>query len=159
MRASRLEYGGGRINWLSSLRGFIARGVTPEAMAVFLRGERNEDMPRKMGEGLCQWDPTEREHAYRAKAPTEDRMTQDQTINALAAIGLASCPSAPTRNGLVIAIAEGRDALTWPVWTEPIRSGELEAALCCGWTWPTMHSERKRSEKYYRFLQGRLGEP
>ena len=55
-------------------------------MAVFLRGERNEGMAH----GICRWDPgCERDHAYRAKAPTDDRMTQDQTINALAVIGLA----------------------------------------------------------------------
>ena len=57
------------------------------------------------------------------------------------------------------AIADRRGVLNWPVWTEPIRIAELEAALCCGWTWPTMHSERQLSGKLYRFLRGRLREP
>lgn len=158
LQASRLEYGhgGGHQDWLGSMRGFIARGVTPEAIATLLRGEREEGMAR----GICRWDPgCERDHAYRAKAPTDDRMTQDQTINALAAVGLASCPSAPTRSGLATPIADRHGALNWPVWTEPIRIAELEAALCCGWTWPSMHSERQLSGKLYRFLPGRLREP
>ncbi len=158
LQASGLEYGhgGGHQHWLASMRGFITRGVTPEAMASLLGGERDEGMAR----GICRWDPRcERDHAYRAKAPTDDPPTQDQTINALAAIGLASCPSAPTRNGLVTPIVDRHEALNWPVWIEPLRIAELEAALCCGWTWPTMRSERLISDKLYRFLPGRLCEP
>jgi hypothetical protein len=158
LKASGLEYGhgGGHQHWLASMRGFIARGVTAEALARLLSGERDEGM----ASGICRWDPgCERDHAYRAKAPSSDPMTQDQTINALAAIGLASCPSAPTRNGLVTPIADRRDVLNWPVWIEPIRIAELEAALCCGWTWPAMQSERQLSGKLYRFLPGRSRAP
>ena len=74
LQASGLEYGhgGGHQDWLGSMRGFIVRGVTPEAIATLLRGEREEGMAH----GICRWDPgCERDHAYRAKAPTDDRMT------------------------------------------------------------------------------------
>jgi hypothetical protein len=158
LQASGLEYGhgGGHQDWLASMRGFIERGVSPEAMSALLRGERDEGMAK----GICRWDPRcERDHAYRAKAPTADAMTQDQTINALAAIGLASCPSAPRRSGLATPITDRRGALSWPVWTEPIRLTELEAALCCGWSWPTVHSERLISDRLYRFRAGGLREP
>lgn len=157
LQASGVEYGhgGGHQDWLSSMRGFIERGVTSEAIAAILHGKRDEGMAK----GICRWDPKcERDHAYRAKAPTADAMTQDQTINALAAIGLASCPSAPTRNGLSTPISEKRGTLRWPVWTDPLRTFELEAALCCGWNWPTMQSERILSDRLYRFRAGVLRE-
>ena len=111
---------------------------------------------------ICRWDHAcERDHAYRAKAPTKDRMTQDQTVNALAAIGLASCPSAPTGRGLVTPLVE-RDGIFWPVWLEPLRIADLDAVLCCdrtSWTWPTMRGRRWVSNKLYCFARGELCEP
>lgn len=158
LQANGLEYGhgGGHQHWLASMRSFVARGLSPEAFSSVLRSERNEAMDR----GICRWDPAcERDHAYRAIAPAADRMAQDQTINALAAIGLASCPSAPTRGGLKTPLVRGRGILEWPVWTEPLRSAELEAALCCGWNWPTMQSVRYISDRLFRFSRGSLREP
>jgi hypothetical protein len=158
LQASGLEYGhgGGHQHWLSSMRSFVERPTTADDFARLLSGSREESMK---GE-ICRWDPDcERNHAYRAKAPTKDRMTQDQTINALAAIGLASCPSAPTRRGLVTPLDRGRDGLFWPIWLEPFRLPDLEAALCCGWSWPTMRGRRWLSGKLYCFARGELCEP
>lgn len=155
LQASGLEYGhgGGHQHWLASMRGFLAgNAVTAAHLERLLAGRRDDGM---RGE-ICRWDHgCERDHAYRAKAPTRDKMTQDQTVNALAALGLASCPSAPARRGLVTPLVE-RDGLAWPVWLEPLRLADLEAALCCGWSWPTMRGRRRISNKLYRFALGEL---
>ena len=87
-----------------------------------------------------------------------DKMAQDQVINALAAIGLASCASAPNRRGLVTPLIEDK-TVQWPIWTDPLRIFDLEAALCCGWEWPTMQSRRWLSGKLYCFSRGELREP
>jgi hypothetical protein len=159
LQASGLEYGhgGGHQHWLYSMRRFLEGAVTVQDFARVLSGQRDDGMK---GE-ICRWDhECERSHAYRAKAPTKDKMSQDQTINALAAIGLASCPSAPTRQGLVTPIVDReRDRLLWPVWTEPLRIADLEAALCCGCSWPTMQARRWLSGKLYCFSRGELREP
>lgn len=87
LKASGLEYahGGGHQHWLASMRDFLAESaITAEQFARILANGRNE----AMAQCICRWDPAcERDHALRAKAPTKDRMSQDQTINALAAIG------------------------------------------------------------------------
>ena len=163
LQASGLEYGhgGGHQHWLASLRSFLdGDAVTAEHIARVLAGRRDDAMK---GE-ICRWDHAcERDHAYRAKAPTKDKMTQDQTVNALAAIGLASCPAAPTSRGLVTPLverdAEGRGIIAWPVWSEPLRIADLDAALCCGWTWPTMRGRRWLSNKLYCFARGERCEP
>ena len=157
LQASGLEYGhgGGRQNWLTSLHSFTSRAVTAVDFARILGGSRNEQMK---GE-ICRWDHAcERNHAYRAKAPTDDKMNQDQTINALAAVGFASCPSAPTRHGLATPLVD-RDGLSWPVWLAPLHIADLEAALCCGWRWPTMRSRRWYSGQLICFSRGELCEP
>src|SRR5262249_47129531 len=127
LRSSGLEYaqGGGHQHWLASLRDFFADGgVTAEEFARVLTNHRNE----KMKGSICRWDPAcERDHALRAKAPTKDPMSQDQTINALAAIGLASCPSAPRNGYLVTPLVGVRGNLKWPIWTAPLRLADLEA--------------------------------
>ena len=169
VQASGLEYGhgGGHQHWLASMRHFLeGDGVSAANFQRFLGGGRDE---RMKGE-ICRWDHAcERDHAYRAKAPTDDRMFQDQTVNALAAIGFASCPSAPTRRGLVTPLVDrdreglvrpvGEDLLFWPVWEDPLRIADLEAALCCGWSWPTMQGRRWLSNKLYCFARGELCEP
>jgi hypothetical protein len=94
----------------------------------------------------------------RAKAPTKDPMSQDQTINALAAIGLANVPSAPAARGLATPLIGERGLLNWPIWTEAVRLADLEAALCCGWSWPTMEARRWLSGKLYCFSRGELRE-
>lgn len=157
LQASALEYGhgGGHQHWLASLREFVDQAVTAGDLARVLSGGRDD----RMKGSICRWDyECERNHAYRAKAPTSDKMTQDQTINALAAIGLASCPSAPTRRGLATPLIEGR-VIQWPLWTDPVRIADLEAALCCGWSWPTMRARRWLSGKFYCFSRGELREP
>jgi hypothetical protein len=161
LQASGLEYGhgGGWQHWLTSMRSFLeGNAVTAEHFARVLAGGRDDDMKGK----ICRWDHAcERDHAYRAKAPTNDKMTQDQTVNALAAIGLASCPSAPTSHGLVTPLVE-RDGIFWPVWLEPLRIADLDAAVCCdrtSWTWPTMRGRRWLSNKLYCFARGELCEP
>jgi hypothetical protein len=109
---------------------------------------------------ICRWDPAcERDHALRAKAPTKDPMSQDQTINALAAMGLASCSTAPGEGRLVAPLVGARGRLSWPIWTTPVRLADLEAAICCGWTWPTMEGRRWFSGKLYCFSRGELREP
>jgi hypothetical protein len=161
IQASALEYGhgGGHQHWLASLRAFIEHGAAAADLARIFRAERDEGMKGP----ICRWDhDCERSHAYRAKAPTKDKMTQDQTINALAAIGLASCPSAPARRGLATALATALvdgNAVEWPVWLDPVRIADLEAALCCGWPWPTMRGRRWLSGKLYCFARGELREP
>lgn len=158
LRASVLEYahGGGHQDWLGSLREFLATGATVEGFARVLAGGRNE---RSNGT-ICRWDPAcERSHAYRGKAPTKDPMTQDQTINALAAIGFASCASAPTMNGLATPLQVKGNNLRWPVWTDSVRTADLEAALCCSYHWPVMEARRWLSGKLYCFSRGELREP
>jgi hypothetical protein len=158
LQASILEFahGGGHQDWLASMREFMSSAVTAGDFARILNGERNERMKGR----ICRWDPgCERNHAYRSKAPTKEAMTQDQTINALAAIGLASCPSAPTHHGLATPLVEDRNILRWPIWTDPLRLADLEAALCCGWRWPTMEARRWLSGKLYCFSRGELREP
>lgn len=158
LQASPLEYGhgGGHQHWLASLREFLSIAVKADDFARILNSRREETMVGS----ICRWDPAcERDHAYRSKAPTKDPMTQDQTINALAAIGLASCPSAPTQLGLVTPLVPNRNTLRWPIWTDPLRLADLEAALCCDWRWPTMEARRWLPNKLYCFSRGELCEP
>lgn len=157
LQASALEYGqgSGHQHWLASLKGFMVGAATATDFARILEGHRDE----RMKGAICRWDHTcERDHAYRAKAPTDDKMTQDQTINALAAIGLVSCPSAPTKRGLATPLVDA-DGLAWPIWLDSLRIADLEAALCCGWDWPTMRSRRWYSGKFLCFSRGELREP
>ena len=88
-------------------------------------------------------------------------MTQDQTINALAAIGLAELPFGADRpQARHPACRAGR--IFWPVWLDPLRIADLDAALCCdrtSWTWPTMCGRRWVSNKLYCFARGELCEP
>jgi hypothetical protein len=160
LKASDLEYarGGGHQHWLSSIRDFFAeRYVTADQFARVLANRRDETMEGR----ICRWDPAcERDHALRAKDPAKDKMLQDQTINALAAIGLASCPSAPGARGLVTPLVRESGHLVWPIWTAALRLADLEAALCCGvWHWPTMEARRWFPGKLYCFSRGELREP
>jgi hypothetical protein len=142
-------------NWLPRMRRFLNGTVTAGDFQRLLRGERDEGM----GEDLCRWDPAcHREHAYRAKAPTADKMRQDQTINALAAIALTSCPSAPRRGHLATPLMAGKQEFAWPVWTDPVRLADLEAALCCGWSWPTVKARWWIDQVFY-VARGELREP
>jgi hypothetical protein len=59
--------------------------------------------------------------------------------------------------GLPLVGPQGR--LGWPIWTAPLRLADLEAALCCGWSWPTMEARRWLSGKFYCFSRGELREP
>ena len=158
VQASGLEYahGGGHQDWLASMREFLSEAVTANDFARILKGERDETMEGS----ICRWDPAcARSHAYRSTAPTNDAMTQDQTVNALAAIGFASCPTAPTEHGLLTPLISERNVVRWPIWTELIRIADLEAALCCGWHWPTMEARRWLSGKLYCFSRGEFREP
>lgn len=159
LKASGLEYahGGGHQHWLTSLGGFLGeRSVAIAQLKRIISGAKEESM-----EGpICRWDPAcERDHALRGKAPSKDPMTQDQTLNALSAIGLTSCPSAPGSRGLLTPLVRERGRIVWPLWTDRLRIADLEAALCCGWTWPTMQSRRWLSGKLYCFSRGELREP
>jgi hypothetical protein len=157
LQASALEYGhgGGHQHWLASLKGFLIGAVGASDFIRILEGRRDEQMKGT----ICRWDHAcERDHAYRAKAPTDEKMTQDQTINALAAIGLASCPSAPTKRGLMTPLVDANGVL-WPVWLDPLRIADLEAALCCVWHWPTMRGRRWYSGQLICFSRGELREP
>ena len=142
-------------NWLPRMRRFLNGAVTTDHFERLLRGERNEGMAKD----ICRWDPAcYREHAYRARAPTADKMRQDQTINALAAIALASCPSAPKRGQLVTPLCVQKNEFAWPVWTDPLRLADLEASLCCGWTWPTITARWWIDYSFY-IVPGSLREP
>jgi hypothetical protein len=157
LQASRLEYGhgGGHQHWLGSMRQFMQRPVDLDDFVRIMEGRRDEGL-----EGpICRWDPAcERDHAYRAKDPSKDPMSQDQTINLLAAVGLASCLSAPSSKGLLTSLVfQGK--IRWPLWTDALRISDLEAALCCEWIWPTMASRRWTSDKLYCFSRGVLREP
>jgi hypothetical protein len=141
-------------NWLPRMRKFLNGAVTSDHFERLLRGERDESMAGD----ICRWDPAcHREHAYRAKAPTADKMSQDQTINALAVIGLTSCPSAPRRGQLVTPLVTGKQEFTWPVWTDALRIADLEAALCCGWAWPTVRARWWIDQVFY-VARGEFGE-
>ena len=158
VQASTLEFahGGGHQHWLRSMRDALERKVKSEDFARLLGGTRCS----VAGQTICRWDPDcDRPHAYRAKAPSSEKMAQDQTVNALAAIGLASCPSTPTRQGLVTPLVVGRNVLRWPVWTDAIRIADLEAALCCNHRWPLMTGRRWSPDKLYCFSRGQLREP
>jgi hypothetical protein len=157
LQASRLEYGhgGGHQHWLGSMRQFLSGAVDASDFARILEGRRDEAMKGS----ICRWDPAcERDHAYRAKDPSNDPMAQDQTINLLAAVGLASCPSAPSGKILLTPLVFRR-TLRWPLWTDALRIADLEASLCCEWTWPTMVARRWTSDKLYCFSRGVLREP
>ena len=104
IQTSRLEYaqGGGHQHWLASLRGAVRRvasgDVAPGDLGRVLWGEwRHGD------QGLvCRWDwRCERDHALMAADPAGSAMVmhQDYAATALAAIGLASLPTAPARPG------------------------------------------------------------
>ena len=158
IQASTLEYahGGGHQHWLRSMRDALTINTQPEDFDRLFGRQRQS----VAGQTICRWDPDcDRPHAYRAIAPSSEKMSQDQTVNALAAIGLASCPSAPTRNGLSAPIVVDRNLLHWPVWTDAIRTADLEAALCCGHRWPVMTGRRWQPGKLFCFSRGRLREP
>ena len=158
LKGSGLEYaqGSSRQHWLGSLSKFVGHAeIKAHDITRIFNNERNEQM---LGP-ICRWDPTcERNHAMRATAPTGDPQSQDQTINALAAIGFSSCPSAPGEHGLLTPLVIGRDNLAWPLWTDPLRIADLEAALCCGWPWPTIASRRWYSGRLLCFARGELRE-
>ncbi len=158
-QATALKFGfGGETsgkNWLPRMQKFLSGAVTPDHFQRLVRGERNE----AMAQDICRWDPAcYREHAYCAKAPTVDKMRQDQTINALTTIGLASCPSAPRRDQLATPLVVSKREFAWPVWTDAIRIADLEAALCCGWVWPTTKARWWIDQVFY-VARGELREP
>lgn len=160
IQASKLEYGhgGGHQHWLGSMRVFMAGRVSEPDFARILGGERDERMTLKV-KAVCRWDAaSDRAHAYRDRNPAGQSQTQDQTINALAAIGMASCPSAPGRSGLRTPLVT-KDGIQWPVWTVPLRIADLEAALCCGWSWPSVMGRRWIQGQLYCFGAGELREP
>ena len=114
------------------------------------------------GDVICRWDAScERQHAYMDGNPAAGRnkMRQDVVVNALAAIGLASCPSMPTHNGLVTPLVHKGGVLCWPIWTDALRIEDVGLALLCEWTWPTMEARRWNSGKLYCFSRGELREP
>jgi hypothetical protein len=165
LQASKLEFaqGGGHQDWLFTLRKpFVDEHCKADELARVLDG-RPAMPPKKTASRagkVSRWDPDcDRDHAYLASAPADEPVVQDQTINALAAIGFASCPSAPSARGLVTPIVHERGVLRWPVWPLPIRLADLEAALCCGWSWPTMEARRWHVDKLIRFSRGELREP
>ena len=172
--------GGGYSNWLGSLRAFLGHGADPYAGGRGGKGvalsesdvirvllgdqvptlresdwdaiEARSNMRRPNALTVCRWDADIwRDHATHHKPPAKDRALQDQTVNALAAIGLASCPSAPSRRGLVTPLAVSESSthgqrIAWPIWTEPMRTANLEAALAAGpelWRrWPVATTRR-----------------
>jgi hypothetical protein len=137
IEASRLEYaqGGGWQHWLASLRGAVRRvaegAITAEDMRRVLWGDwRREDLGL-----ICRWDwRCERDHALMAADPTsrEMLMRQDHAATVLAAVGLASLPTAATARGLVGALASQHDGETacWPVWQVPLGIADVEALVC-----------------------------
>lgn len=157
IQASLLEYGhgGGHQHWLASMRANLSGAVTREDFVRVLSGARSDGMRGQ----ICRWDyACERQHAYRASDPAKDSMAQDGTLNALAAIGFASCPSMPTRGGLVTPLAHQGGVIRWPIWTDGLRIADLEAAMLCDWSWPTMQGRRWNSGKLYCFSRGELRE-
>lgn len=137
IQASRLEYaqGGGHQHWLASLRGAVRRvasgAITASDLGRALWGAwRRQDLQL-----VCRWDwRCERDHALMAADPTsrEMLMRQDHAATALAAVGLASLPTAPTARGLAGALASQRDGETilWPIWGVPMAIADIEALAC-----------------------------
>ena len=109
--------------------------VTAKDFARVLSGNRDETM---IG-NICRWDPAcERSHAYRSKAPTNNPITQGSNDQCVGSDRLCELPVGTNDYGLVTPLIADRNTIRWPIWTEPIRTADLEAARCCGWSWPTM---------------------
>lgn len=134
VEASRLEYaqGGGHQHWLGSLRGAVRRlaqrEIEPEDIARVLW-----DVWRRQDQKLvCRWDwRCERDHALMAADPASSAMVmrQDHAATVLAAVGLASLPTAPGRHGLASSLAASDGTLRWPVWTVPMEIADIEVLL------------------------------
>ena len=130
--------------------------VTAKDFARVLSGNRDETM---IG-NICRWDPAcERSHAYRSKAPTKNPITQGSNDQCVGSDRLCELPVGTNDYGLVTPLIADRNTIRWPIWTEPIRTADLEAARCCGWSWPTMEGRRWLSGKLYCFSRGELREP
>ena len=133
--ASRLEYaqGGGHQDWLASLRGAVQkltdhRAGAEEVGRVLWSPWRRQDLHL-----VCRWDwRCERDHALMAVDPAKGmKVQQDNAATALAALGLASLPTAPGQHGLRGALAAVDDGATvrWPIWTVPMGTGDVEALV------------------------------
>lgn len=162
LQPSAVEYGNGASHqhWLASMRSFVGGAVSKADFERILSGGRDEEQ----GTTTCRWDPAcaNQEHVYLDVDPSKSGQSQrqDQTVNALASIGLAACPSAPGRNGLRTPLVVDRATLAWPVWTDPLRIADLEAALCCGSSWPTVTGRRWANDNGLTFFdRGELREP
>jgi hypothetical protein len=132
--ASRLEYaqGGGHQDWLQSLRGAVQKvkdgAISADDMARVLWGRQRRADPKL----ICRWDwRCERDHALMASDPAKANMRQDHAMTVLAAIGLASLPTAPRHDGLSTALAatHDRDMICWPIWNRPLGLADVEALV------------------------------
>ncbi len=134
IQASRLEYaqGGGHQHWLASLRGAVQRAAAGALTSADLARVLWGDWRERDGGLICRWDwRCERDHALMAVDPADraNSQRQDHAATVLAAVGLASLPTAPTARGLVGALAgvRERDQLCWPIWTVPMGLADVEA--------------------------------
>ena len=115
-----------------SLRGAVGRlvegAVGPRDIARVLW-----DAWRRHDPGLvCRWDwRCERDHALMAADPTSPAMVmrQDHAATVLAAVGLASLPTAPGHRGLIGALAAADGTVRWPLWTSPMGIADVEALV------------------------------
>lgn len=193
LAASPLEFahGGGQTHWLENMALFLGLGGEAsqgselseldflrvlQGRASASRGsldpEQESNPPSNMRRRVwktCRWDAAmERDHATEAIEPAKNRLTQDQTVNALATIGFTSFASGPEKNTLSTPLVvnlrtSGGTALIWPLWTTSLRLPALEAALAIGrraWRrWPTVQGRRYYAGKLPVFPRGVLEMP
>jgi hypothetical protein len=137
IQASKLEYaqGGGHQHWLASLRGAVHRVAAGALTPADLTRVLWQNWHEQDGGLICRWDwRCERDHALMAEDPAGrgNSQRQDHAATALAAIGLASLPTAPAARGLSGPLVSSwdRDILCWPIWTVPMSLAEIEALVC-----------------------------
>ncbi len=135
--------GGGRQRFLKNLA-WVANQPTPPTRniseaeclqeALFRRWHRQDNTQS------FRWDPNEDvRHAYRWRAPTDDKEPTQHGANRLAAIGLSVLTVVPqlshagkTQLGVLCAVHAANDRsifFGWPIWREPIGLAAIRALL------------------------------
>lgn len=115
----RTMQGAGHQHFLKSIRANLA-AVTPEDLEADLLAAWRYD---RKGSPL-RWDPADdRQHAYRWRDPSADKLGVAAGALALASAALPAFPAMPTRRGLQttgFVPSRGGPLVTWPIWSPPM---------------------------------------